>query len=373
MSALELRCSGLPLAFLCGGAVRPDGLGINETNAAATVGTAVHEGLARLVETGRVDWTGVPELASKHNIPAELVPELRMLIAQGAKLWAEVKESFPNASAESEFIYEGDGVRVTGHVDAISIRGNVARILDHKTGRLDSKYTEQALGYCALVMLAEPDLQEATCAVLWIRDQEIEQYTMRRADVEPWLERLETEVVNWNGVYRPGNHCDHCPRRYVCPARNAMMRADLAILLDCDVEQLGAESSLATAEPDRVLEVTERLARFAKMDARWRAALRAHVEKHGDIVGASHRLTLQQSEKRRLDVINTFPVLEAAGFDAEDFAQVIEISASQAEKIVAKRAEKRKGAAAVRELQAQLEAADAVKTSTITSLVVRRV
>jgi hypothetical protein len=264
-------------------------------------------------------------------------------------------------------------MRLTGHVDAISIKGNVARILDFKTGRLASDYSQQALGYCALVLLTYPELIEATCAVLWVRDQEIEQYTMRRADVEPWLARLRTEVVNWNGVYRPGNHCDHCPRRYVCPARNAMMRADLAILLDTDVDQLGAESSLATAEPDRVLEVTERLARFEKMNARWRAALREHVERHGDIVGASHRLTLQQSEKRRLDVINTFPVLEAAGFDAEDFAQVIEISASKAEQVVAKRAEKRKGAAAVRELQAQLEAADAVKTSTITSLVVRRV
>jgi hypothetical protein len=108
MSALELRCSGLPLAFRCGGSVRPDGLGINETNEAATVGSAAHEALAGLVETGRVDWSGVPELASKHNIPAELVPELRMLIAQGAKLWGEVKESFPHASAESEFGYEDD-------------------------------------------------------------------------------------------------------------------------------------------------------------------------------------------------------------------------------------------------------------------------
>lgn len=262
---------------------------------------------------------------------------------------------------------------LTGHVDAISIRGNIARILDFKTGRLDSNYSEQALGYCALVLLTYAELIEATCSVLWVRDQEIEHYTMRRAELPAWLERLQSEVVEWSGVYRPGNHCDHCPRRYVCPARNAMMRADLAILLDTDVEQLGAESSLATAEPDRVLEVTERLARFEKMNTRWREVVRAHVEKHGDIVGTAHRLTLQESEKRHLDVINTFPVLEAAGFDAEDFAQVIEISARKAEQVVAKRAEKRKGAAAVRELQAQLEAAGAIQTSTITSLVVRRV
>lgn len=103
MSPLELRASGLPLAFLCGGSVRPDGLGINETNAPALVGTAAHEGLAGLVVTGRVDWSGVPEIASRHNIPAELVPELRMLIAQGAKLWAEVKASFPEAQTEVLF------------------------------------------------------------------------------------------------------------------------------------------------------------------------------------------------------------------------------------------------------------------------------
>lgn len=374
MSALELRCSGLPLAFLCGGSVRPDELGINETNAAATVGTAAHEGLARLVETGRVDWTGVPELAKRHGVDEV---ELRVLLAQGVKLWAAVKASIPSPRTEVELGASFDGTErawtLTGHADIIGRSGNTAHVGDWKGGRLDSLYREQLIGYAALALLEDETLEAATAAVLWLRDGEYERYGLTRAELPAWIDRLETEVVEWSGVYRPGNHCDHCPRRYVCPARNAMMRADLAILLDCDVEQLGAESSLATAEPDRVLEVTERLARFAKMDARWRAAVRAHVERHGDIVGASHRLTLQQSEKRRLDVINTFPVLEAAGFDAEDFAQVIEISASQAEKIVAKRAEKRKGAAAVRELQAQLEAADAVKTSTITSLVVRRV
>jgi hypothetical protein len=371
VTALELRCSALPMAFLCAGSVRRDGLGINETNAAATVGTAAHEALAVLVETGRVDWPGVPEIANRHGVDEV---ELRVLLAHGVKLWAVVKASIPAPRTEVELgaVFEGDWT-LTGHADILGRSGNTAHVGDWKGGRLDSPYREQLIGYAALALLEDDTLEAATAAVLWLRDGEYERYALTRAELPAWIDRLYTEVVEWSGVYRPGNHCDHCPRRYVCPARNAMMRADLAILLDTDVEQLGAESSLATAEPDRVLEVTERLARFEKMNARWREVVREHIEKHGDIVGTAHRLTLQESEKRRLDVINTFPVLEAAGFDAEDFARVIEISASKAEQVVAKRAEKRKGAAAVRELQAQLAAADAIQTSTITSLVVRRV
>jgi hypothetical protein len=51
--------------------------------------------------------------------------------------------------------------------------------------------------------------------VLWLRDQSIENYTMSRADARSWLAELLATVVDWNGVYRPGPHCAHCPRSRV--------------------------------------------------------------------------------------------------------------------------------------------------------------
>jgi hypothetical protein len=100
---LRLRCSALPLAFICPGSVRTGELQINDTSDAAELGTAAHVGLARLVETGSVDWESVPEIAKRYGVDER---ELRMLLANGAKLWASVKHSFPDALTELAFSAE---------------------------------------------------------------------------------------------------------------------------------------------------------------------------------------------------------------------------------------------------------------------------
>ena len=97
---LRLRCSSLPLAFRCAGSVRRGPLVIDERNDAGELGTAAHEALANLIDTGRVDWEALTALAQKHNVDAT---ELRTLVALGARLWDSVKESFPMASTEVHF------------------------------------------------------------------------------------------------------------------------------------------------------------------------------------------------------------------------------------------------------------------------------
>lgn len=97
---IHIRCSSLPLVFRCPGAARPARVPVNESHEAADIGTAAHEGLAALVLTGRVDWDAVPALALKHGVDEQ---ELRVLLAQGAKLWEQVKDSFPGARTEVLF------------------------------------------------------------------------------------------------------------------------------------------------------------------------------------------------------------------------------------------------------------------------------
>jgi hypothetical protein len=58
--SLSLRCSALPLAFLCGGSVRGGELAINPTNAPAELGSGVHECLRTLPRTGQADWMPCP-------------------------------------------------------------------------------------------------------------------------------------------------------------------------------------------------------------------------------------------------------------------------------------------------------------------------
>lgn len=368
---LELRCSALPLAFLCPGSVRREGLTIDETNDAATTGTAAHEGAAVLVQTGRVDWDGVEALAKRHGIA---VGELRALLAQAARLWASVRESFPGASTEQELSYEHpDGSFVlTGHADIIGASGESVHVGDWKFGRLDSDHSEQLKGYAALGLL-RAGAQQATATVLWVREGEGEHYTMSASEVAGWLERVRQEIVDWDGTYRVGSHCGRCPRSHECPAGHALVRRDVAAIADNDlVASVEDEQALAAMGPDQIVAVLAKADLVVKHAERVRAAIRSHVMRSGDIVGGGKRLTLQREERRSLETLPAFSVLEAHGFGDEEMSQVIDISLAKAEKIAAEKAGKGKGAGAVRALRVALDEAGAINVGVVTKLVVKR-
>lgn len=367
---IQLRCSSLPLAFKCPGSVRRGRVLINETNDAADLGTAAHEGLAKLVNTGRVDYDGVPELARKHGVNET---DLRVLLAQGAKLWEQVKAGIPDPMTEVELSHTLGPLTLTGHADILGRSANAGHVDDWKTGRNDSDYSEQLKGYAALALLEDGTLASATAGVLWVRDCEYEHYTMDRAGLYDWLQRVEDEIVQWDGTFRPGKHCEYCPRGHECVARNALVRRDVAAISDRDlVGHVEDAETLAAMTAERKVEILQQADRVGKLAERVRAAIRADVAKHGDIVGSGVRLTLVTEERRKLDTWAAFPVLEAAAFTDEQKAEVIDISLSRAEDVAASRAGKGKGAAAKRELRAALEGAGAIKIETITKLVQKR-
>jgi hypothetical protein len=369
---IHLRCSSLPLAFRCPGSVRRGVVPINASNDAADVGTAGHEGNAALVRTGRVDWDGVPALAKKHDVDEK---ELRVLLALSSKLWEQVGPSFPNAEAEVALKHQIGSVVLTGHTDVMALSGTTLRVADWKMGRLDSNYREQLLGYCALGLFKTPEARDAEAGVLWVRDQEYEPYTMTRAGHYEWIARLEAEVVNWDGVYRPGSHCQYCPRSHECHAANAQARRDMAIIMDRDLpghlEDAPTLQEMIRREPEKVVRLVE-LARTAEKQAkRALEAIKAEVLRSGDIVADGKRITIQTKEERELDVMKAFPVLQEELTD-EEMAEVITLHVSKAEDIVAKKAGKGNGAAAKRTLVAKLNEAEAIKTSSSKALVVRR-
>jgi hypothetical protein len=363
---IELRCSSLPMAFKCGGSVRPSAVEINPTNDQAELGTTTHKPLAVLVRTGRVDWSSLPELARGQRFK---LGELRALVAGGARLWWRIRDSFPDAEAEVPLMRRGPGYVLTGHVDVRARGRRTSKVADWKGGRLDSDYREQLLGYAALELFDEPELDEAAGGILWIRDQDFEPYGLRRNQLEAWEERLIKEVVQWNGVYRPGSHCTYCRRRHECPAANALARHDVAAIRDNDPETL----DLDKLTPDEWIALVVLAREVEKKAQRVIRRIREAVIDRGDVVGEAQHLTLQHDEERNIDVAKAWPILaEAWGFGDAEAAQVLRLAISEAESIIRKRAPSRKGAAHVRELTAQLEAAGAVTKSTTTKLIVRR-
>jgi hypothetical protein len=371
MEGIALRCSALPLAFLCAGSVRTGDLVIDETHPAAGMGTACHDGLRALPAAGRVDWNGVPELAKRHGVPE---PELRMLLGQGQKLWAQLKDSFPDAVTEERlFIDLPGGHSLSGHLDLLGKSHRTAHVGDWKTGRLDSDYREQLIGYCALALLDDDSLEEATAGVIWLREGEWEHYTMRKVELPAYLRRVQREIIDWDGTFRAGEHCTHCPRSHECPARQALVRRDVAAFLGGELTDYAVNADALAALPggqlvallasaDMVQEIAERL----------RRAIRELVERDGDIVADGKRLTIQKSARRHLHVVPALDVLDAAGFTDDEKVSALEVHLKAAQDVVAAKAPYRGKKKAIEKLLADLDAAGAVHTKEVTQLVTRR-
>lgn len=372
--SLTLRCSALPLAFLCPGSVRPGALSIDEVHEGGALGSAAHECLRSLPECGRIDWAGVTEVAQRHHV-AEQEPELRMLLALGQNRWNELKDSFPDAVTELPVKFDGGEFELTGHIDVHGSTMDRVYILDWKTGRLDHDYSEQLKGYAALALLEDDALVEATAGIVWLRTGEWEHYTMRREELGAYLRRLKSIVVDWDGTFRAGDHCHHCPRSHECPARHALVRRDVAAFLGGELTEYACDQNalerLPAAELHALLASADLVHDIA---ARVRKEMRALVERKGDIVHpeTGARLTLEKTQKRHLEVIPSFPVLTAHGFEDQEFAEVVDISLAKAEDVVARKAPYRGGKKAKEKLRADLEAVGAIKTEPVARLVTRR-
>lgn len=368
---LELRASRMPLAFKCAGATVPPALAVSENGYAASVGSAVHDVLRTLAESDYVDWESIPSWAASHGVdPDDVFPLVRM----AAKLWSTtvLRETFAGAMTEVPLSAEiPPNLLLTGHADLMVVRDRVARAADWKTGRGDDDYSAQMRAYAALILLENSELLEATVTVIWIRDSEIENYTMTRAGLVEWLVDLRDRVLNWDGVYHPGKHCQYCPRSHECEASNALVRRDVAAMRDMDVAER-IETSLSLMKPAAMVELHRQATSVIDVATRVRDAIKAHVMARGDVVADGVRLTVETQDRRELDPAKAWPVLEDLGFESADFAACIDLHVSKVEKIVAQGAGRGKGAAAVRDLSARLEQAGAVNIKELHYLKARR-
>jgi hypothetical protein len=364
-----LRASALPLAFACAASLRPEGVRINPSNDAALAGTAAHECLQPLAERGIVEWDSVEEIARRHGADPE---EVRMLTALGFKLWPEVSKSFYGALSEVPLQLEvAEGVVLTGHVDLLTVTDTVVRAADWKTGRKDTDYSHQMKAYAAMILLSDEQLVEATVTILWVRDQEVENYTMDRAQARAWVQELRERVIEWDGIYRPGLHCQYCQRSHECAAVAAMVRRDLAALTDPDL-MARVDGDLAKMAPAEIVDIFEKADFVLRFAERARAAIKRHVELTGDVVGAGRRLTVVTETRRDVDPTLAWPILDLEGFTDEDFAAVMTMSASKIEKLVATKAGRGNGAKAIRELAVKLEQARAIDRREIKKLQSKR-
>jgi hypothetical protein len=358
---IKIRCSSLPLAMICPGSVRRDDgeIQVDPVNDAADVGTAVHFGLAKIVMGESPD---VAMEATIERFQSVDVEELRPLFWAGVRAWKQISEWMPEARAEID-IARG---RLTGHIDFFSKLDGAtkAALCDWKSGRKDYICKAQLFGYCWLAFDLFPELEEITAHAVWLRTGEIESYTANRARAAEWYAVDVGAVSEWDGVYRPGDHCTYCRRNHACPAQTALVRRDVAIFAD------GVAQDLATM-PDADFVAFHRKIKGlgTRIEAAVKAA-RSEVERRGgDVDGGdgTHLFFKDESGPRKVDAMRAWPVLQSNLDDAE-LSPAIKVSIAKVEKAVAAKAPKGKGAAAKRALIEALEAVDAISQTTVTKL-----
>lgn len=351
-----LRCSSLPLAMRCPGAVHDDGgVLIDDWCDAAEDGTDIH----RLLATH-------PEGDAPKELVAELSDEARILYYTGAKMWRDhISAWMPNAHTEIHF--EADevffneevarvaGDELDGHADALSENGDSIVIEDWKNGRKDIDHKHQGFGYAFKALRRFPSKKQATVHFAWTRTQELESYTVTRERAMAWAEEMHAKIVEWDGVFHPGDHCTHCRRHATCPALHAMNRQSLELVT-------GQTVDLATMPSPDLAALYRRLLPLASQIESLKEAIKAEGKTRGGIDDGAGRVLHYKENKgpREVDALKAWPALTERLTD-EELAPCLKVRIGDVEAAIATKAGKGKGAAAKRDLEEALKAAGAIK------------
>lgn len=359
----KVRASSLPLFWACPKSQeRPEGVVlVNESNEAAEAGTAFHRWIAAHIAGDELDQAA---LAKEHGIEDE--DELRMLCAQGARAYAELKKHFDGADAPplTEVALETilDECAIVGTADMLARSRDVGLILDWKTGRVESDYTHQLRGYTLAAMELLGDVREMVVITVWVRQGVWDVERLSREQLTSWARHLNERARNGAATFNPGGHCQYCPRRMSCPARTGLVRATIAELTSGEPVIEWTPETRKELGP-RIGELLDRADMVKGLCETFRAAVKADVQEHGPIpIGDGRQLGLQTVRRRSLDTRLALPVLKER-LGADELRDVIKISVSDCESAVAARAPKGKGAASKRELCEALEQAGAIRTT----------
>lgn len=328
---------------------------ISEHSAPADLGTASHDALRGVVHETHVDMRLI---AARHGVSEK---ELGPLVWFGRKAWEELKASFPLPETEVDVSLSdvANGLKLTGHIDVLSIIGRSARGIDWKSGRKEeSDYYAQMAGYAACLLRGGYNIDDVTFTVVWLRSQTVETYRFTRSDSVEFLDEVQVHLAD--ARYTHGEHCAYCPRSHECPALIALGRRDAALFTADDEAALVFD--LAKMSPAMVVDVRRRAKMLEKFAASLDAAIKWRIASTGALPsGDGYQLDLvEENGKREVDTLKAWPVLQRVLTD-EEIAQCVTVSASGVDEIVAKKAGRGNGAAAKRALAEELKALGALE------------
>jgi len=359
---IRIRCSALPRVTQCAPSLVAPAVQIETPSEVGAMGSAVHEWLSHRI-TGRDVIQDA--IVSRWGVDAD---EFGMLTRVALARWLAVADHFPDPMTEYHFkpINSG-GVELTGTADVVSINGDEARILDHKTGWGNGDHEMQMRGYAVLALSL--GVERVTACVLRVRLGEIETFTWTKDELAAWWSEMVDRLYCEREIYRPSlDACRYCPRMHECPARTSMVRSVVQSIdpLISEVESYSSISPVTLARVWKQAGLLEDMAAAAKDMVRTQVAAAGGSLPVNDL----QELALTESKRREIDVASGSQVLDTLIGDG--WRDGLKLSNKSIETAVAAVAPARGKAKLLREVWAELEKADAVRVTTQERLELRR-
>ncbi len=193
-----------------------------------------------------------------------------------------------------------------------------------------------------------------------VREGRAETERFTRAELVAWWEWLVAHLAESN-TYRPGEHCERCPRAFTCTARTSALRQAATWLptMADTIRDLDADAMTAVLVQARALE---------KLLGKIIGTIKAEVSLRGDSFGP---MFLKAEERTSIDVGRGYGVLTQA-IGAAALIPMFKVSKGDVEDAVKANAPRGQKTTAVKNLMEQLGEAGALNTTTIHKLEVRK-
>lgn len=324
---MKIRCSSLPMLRQCSQSLCGE-TAIGGERAAATLGTACHAAMRQYLERGVVDIGGI---ADAHNVD---VLALRKPFRQMAWTWREkLADHFPDPMIEHSMEYEADGVLLTGTADVVSVVDGEVRVCDFKSGYKESDHWDQLIGYAFLASHEIGDkwmADKAYAVVLHARSSTVDGRYFDAGTLSDWWNHLVTMAKD--KTYRPGSHCQYCPRAaHDCDHRTALLREGALALAVRDAGQ----TDWTDLSAEELLDLHGKTKVIADLCDRIRRQVQVEVEARGNnqALADGRYLCSVEKSKRAIDVAAAMPLLRQALGD-DKLARILKVSNGDVEEVL---------------------------------------
>jgi hypothetical protein len=243
------------------------------------------------------------EVAAKHEVPEDDLVELFAVAKRG---WLSVEALFPQPLIEVRMKQQIlDGVYLVGTADLLDTSDpDHIQLLDWKSGWKATDYWHQltCYAYMAKRLYGNEDTR-VTARIAWLRSREISEHTFTPDQLEAWGNMLTVRVINHDGTYRPGAHCEYCPIYTSCTAQQEMTRSLVSSI---------SESSLPFQDMDSasVFEMKKRLSYLGRIVKGAQDSLKEHIEVDGPRISGGLRLEVVEQTSTTIDPARGWGVLK---------------------------------------------------------------